>query len=380
MLVYSISIYSWPVALLKTIEGWTRNFIWSGDIAQRKLVTVSWKKVCAPYEEGGLGLRSLISTNEAANLKLCRDLLHSNEDWAAILKSRVLRGQQVIKHHIFSSLWSSIKNEIPVIKENSSWNVGTGQLINLWHDTWCGIPLQQSLNIPQNVSIWLPQLVSDLILNHQWHIPPLLENMFPNLLSMVQHITLPVEETLDQLCWNNSPSGMISMKLAYDFKRKHYTPKHWAKSIWSIDIPPSKSLLVWRLMHDKVPTDDKLMERGCNIPSMCSLCHTHSESTFHLFFECNFVFSLWCWMASILNTTLHFQSIEDIRLLCDGSWSPQCKITIKAAIVNLLNSIWHARNIARFNNKQLIGRLHLLGFCLTLLSQVTKLLVLPLHL
>ncbi|MCI10142.1 RNA-directed DNA polymerase (Reverse transcriptase), partial [Trifolium medium] len=86
MLVYSISIYSWPVALLKTIEGWTRNFIWSGDIAQTKLVTVSWKKVCAPSEEGGLGLRSLISTNEAANLKLCWDLLHSNEDWAAILK------------------------------------------------------------------------------------------------------------------------------------------------------------------------------------------------------------------------------------------------------------------------------------------------------
>jgi ribonuclease HI len=56
-------------------------------------------------------------------------------------------------------------------------------------------------------------------------------------------------------------------------------------------------------------------------------------------------------MASVLNTTLHFQSIENIWQLCDGSWSPQCKISIKAAIVYLLNAIWLARNNARFNSK-----------------------------
>ena len=41
MMVHSISIYSWPKKLLKEIETWIRNFIWSGDIAKRKLVTVS---------------------------------------------------------------------------------------------------------------------------------------------------------------------------------------------------------------------------------------------------------------------------------------------------------------------------------------------------
>jgi hypothetical protein len=45
MLIYSISIYSWPESLLKDIEKNMRNFIWSGDIEKRKLVTVSWKNV-----------------------------------------------------------------------------------------------------------------------------------------------------------------------------------------------------------------------------------------------------------------------------------------------------------------------------------------------
>ncbi|CAJ2635947.1 unnamed protein product [Trifolium pratense] len=93
------------------------------------------------------------------------------------------------------------------------------------------------------------------------------------------------------------------------------------------------------------------MERGCCLPSMCSLCNTTFESSFHLFFTCRFAFTLWCWLATVLNLTLHFQSIEDIWNLCERSWSPQCKIVIKSVIVNILNSIWMARNNARFHDK-----------------------------
>jgi len=52
------------------------------DVQKRKLVTVSWKKVCARYEEGGLGLRSLVSLNAAFNSKICWDMINSEEQWA----------------------------------------------------------------------------------------------------------------------------------------------------------------------------------------------------------------------------------------------------------------------------------------------------------
>jgi hypothetical protein len=35
------------------------------------LVTVSWKKICRPYSQGGLNIRSLTMLNSASNLKLC---------------------------------------------------------------------------------------------------------------------------------------------------------------------------------------------------------------------------------------------------------------------------------------------------------------------
>jgi hypothetical protein len=39
--IYSISIYSWPVSLLKSLENRSRNFICSGDVNKRKLAIYS---------------------------------------------------------------------------------------------------------------------------------------------------------------------------------------------------------------------------------------------------------------------------------------------------------------------------------------------------
>jgi hypothetical protein len=59
MLVHSFYVYSWPASLIKDLEKWMRNFIWSVDVTQRKLVTVAWHIVCSSFSEGGLGIRSL---------------------------------------------------------------------------------------------------------------------------------------------------------------------------------------------------------------------------------------------------------------------------------------------------------------------------------
>jgi hypothetical protein len=88
MLTYSISIYSWHVSLLKELEKCIRNFIWSGDIEKRKLVTISWKKLCRPLSQGGLNLRSLISLNTDAS-------------WALLLKDSVVRKRKIIHYHVF---------------------------------------------------------------------------------------------------------------------------------------------------------------------------------------------------------------------------------------------------------------------------------------
>jgi len=130
MLQHTMSIYFWPISLLKDIERWIRNFIWSGDTEKKKLITVSWKKVCSNFDEGGLSIKSLIWLNEANNLKFDWDMIQLDESWAQLLRSRVIRRNSCISHHMFSSLWSNIKNEFLTIIDNSSWLFGNGQQIN----------------------------------------------------------------------------------------------------------------------------------------------------------------------------------------------------------------------------------------------------------
>jgi hypothetical protein len=108
--------------------------LWSGDLNVRKIVTVSWKKVCSPIVEGGLGIRSLSSLNQASNLKLFWDLMNSDNDCALFLRSKVVRHYGFIGYHIYSSIWSGLKSQTHIFMNNTRWQIGNGSRINFWTD------------------------------------------------------------------------------------------------------------------------------------------------------------------------------------------------------------------------------------------------------
>ncbi|GAU48962.1 hypothetical protein TSUD_406700 [Trifolium subterraneum] len=297
MLMYSISIYSWPVSLIKNIEKDVKNFIWSGDVGKKKLVTVAWKKICRPFSQGGLNIRSLTCLNKAINLKLCWSLFHSQSSWAKLVQARVVRDNKVIHHHIYSSLWSSIKEEVATMFENSIWLLGNGKDINFWNDCWCGHSLSEVFNIPAHISQNLTSSVSDYILNGHWNIPSQLSQQFSTLSLIVQQISIPLDPSHDLLLWKHTDFGELQLADAYNFILDQWQELDWAKFIWSPDIPPSKSLLAWRFMHNKVPTYENLKLRGSNC----------------------------------LDLVLQFTCMEDMWKICDLNWAPQCNNTKKTA-------------------------------------------------
>lgn len=76
-------------------------------------------------------------------------------------------------------------------------------------------------------------------------------------------------------CWI-TPRGQWAMVKAYI----------WAKLLLNTYIPPSRSFITWRLIHNKLPTDDNLRKRGCFIVSICCFCMQEAESSQHIFFDC----------------------------------------------------------------------------------------------
>jgi len=354
MLLHCLSIYSWPVKLLKDMEKWMRNFIWSGDVNQRKLVTVAWHKVCTPLKEGGLGLRNLSHINEAGNLKNCWDILQSELQWAQLIRSRVLRDNKPISHHLSSSIWSSAKNKFNTLMDNVLWKIGNGQTIKFWTDPWCGDPLIIALNIPQHLHHLLQSHLDTYIMDTKWNVPQPFISAYPILKQKLTSTTIPLIPKDDKLIWKNSHDGSLSFKDAYTFHASNHPQSlSWSKMIWHAAIPPSKSFLLWRVFHDKLPTDDNLSKRGCLLPSICNLCGAAQETSIHLFIDCPYATDIWHWLGSLLNLNCNLTSFLDIIRISDRNWSPHCKLVILAAIIYCFNIIWHCRNQSRFNDKKI---------------------------
>ncbi|CAJ2637271.1 unnamed protein product [Trifolium pratense] len=143
---------------------------------------------------------------------------------------------------------------------------------------------------------------------------------------------------------------MLSLKDAYKFTSTARQKLDWTEIIWNLAITPSKSFMMWRLIHNRMSTGENLASRGFLLPSMCSLCCNQPETSLHLFLKCPFSISIWNWFSSVLNLSFNLNSIVDVVKLANIGWSSQCQIVISAAIVSIFNNIWLCRNSVRFKN------------------------------
>ena len=59
------------------------------------------------------------------------------------------------------------------------------------------------------------------------------------------------------------------------------------KKVWKSYCIPKVNSFIWLLMHNKLLTAENLKKRGITGPSRCALCNSESESTLHIFLQCN---------------------------------------------------------------------------------------------
>lgn len=115
MFVHSFHVYKWPSSLLNQLTVMLRNFIWSGDISNKKICTVSWNTACKPREDGGLAIKDPSCVNEASLLHLCWKMLISDEKWAVMCRARFLGKNLHVSYNLSSSIWHGLKHHISTV-------------------------------------------------------------------------------------------------------------------------------------------------------------------------------------------------------------------------------------------------------------------------
>ena len=64
-LTYFLSLFTIPKAVAARLESIQRNFLWGSSEGSLKYLLVAWENVCLPIKMGGLGIRSVVSFNQA---------------------------------------------------------------------------------------------------------------------------------------------------------------------------------------------------------------------------------------------------------------------------------------------------------------------------
>lgn len=109
-----------------------------GEHCGSKEILVSWKQICLPKEEEGLGFKSLRVSNKAYIWKLAwQQIANPEKLWVQVMRAKYNCGPyslpQVNSRSICSSIWRAISGVWPAVVENVRWTK-FGRMLQ-WNDS-----------------------------------------------------------------------------------------------------------------------------------------------------------------------------------------------------------------------------------------------------
>ncbi|XP_075099232.1 uncharacterized protein LOC142176070 [Nicotiana tabacum] len=253
---YFMSLFPIPVKVQKQLDKLRCSFLWEGNSKNHKFHLVKWVKVTLPKSLGGLeGIRKL---------------------------------------------WD-------VFTFHSTLQVGNGEHILFWKDTWLGhttlvdayprlfsIATNPDSTVAQNweVNSWNPSLRRNL---NDWEFDD-----FVTLLGSL-HTSSTITLGRDKLRWGSSRSGAYSIRASFQAlsSRKEMIDQWPWKLIWRTKMPPKISVFCWITLNGACLTHDNLIRRGFQLASRCYMCQSNSETINHLFLHCPVATDIWSMFLSL---------------------------------------------------------------------------------
>lgn len=283
--LYYLSLFQIPISVAKKLERLMRNFLWGDSTDKKRLHWRSWKKVCIPKIEGGLGIRNLKITNEAL---LTKWLWRYGEEKTSLWRKVILEkfgGVEMAwlpkdsKRTYGWGLWRGILDHFSFLKNGSKISIGRGNKTNFWDDVWC---CEKTLNelFPKlwKVSKKKEATVEDMYHENGngpcWKIDPcrrLKDQEIQEVMEFSRLLDDQGELVADDDIreWRSNPKGTFSVSSCYAWlmhdRGKIIPPKFPSKYIWNKTIPPKISFLVWAAANRADPTLSMLSRRGMTL-------------------------------------------------------------------------------------------------------------------
>ncbi|CAA7024106.1 unnamed protein product [Microthlaspi erraticum] len=293
--VHSMSSLMLPQSTLTSLDRISRSFLWGSSPEHRKQHLLSWKAVCLPKKDGGLGIRSSKSMNLALVAKVgCRLLNDETSLWARVVRKKYKVGNLHDRSWLtpkgtWSVLWRGVAKGLrEVIVPGHGWAIGDGSQVNFWKDVWLsGKPLLNSalLEPPENVQalstkdVWRDGEGWDFSI-----VDPYLPEQ--SKLEMRAVVLDHVTGAKDHLAWRDSSNGEFSVTSAYELITRDGNPKQnmslFYDRIWSVVAPERVRLFIWLVSHQVIMTNVERKRRHISYSDVCSVCKGDFETIIHI--------------------------------------------------------------------------------------------------
>ncbi|ONI21342.1 hypothetical protein PRUPE_2G060500 [Prunus persica] len=309
---YPMSCFLLLATICNSINADLARFWWGHDGNQGKIHWHSWKKLCRPKAEGGMGFRDLQAFNWSLLAKQCwRILRNPTTLWARILKARYFPECSFLdakKGGRASWAWSSLLVGRDIIEKGARWQIGNGHLVSVWKDRWLMGYGSEKISPLPSCNRFTPLLVADLIDvgNRSWNISHIEPFIHPSEAMLIRSTPIGSLATRDRLVWPAVKNGDYTVKSGYYHainvsppdpcdraSSSHAVNSDVWKVIWRAHITPKIRNFMWRALTNSIPTCANLFGRKLARSPTCRLCGLFPETVEHLLLLCSWTRAVW---------------------------------------------------------------------------------------
>ncbi|KAL0788341.1 hypothetical protein Bca101_004587 [Brassica carinata] len=355
--IFWASVFPLPKACTDSLERMCNAFLWNGTQDSAQGAKVSWVSVCTPKKSGGLGLRRMADSNQVYGLKLIWLLFAANGSlWVAWVQEHLI-GSRVFWdtdfQNIGSWIWRSLMKLRSTARAFLVCNVRFGTRALFWHDNWTGLgPLFDICggSGPMVSGISYSATVSEATTSDGWRLPrgrhPLNQFLRASLAGVSSTMDSSVQDFFQWRHSLDSIHGVFSSTKTWESLYPSPPPVPWFKSVWFSSNIPKHAFLAWIATLNRLPTRDRLLGWGMNVPSVCLLCSNADESRSHVFFHCSISREVWTsfFAYQSLNPPLSFDG--SLNWVLQASPNKRVKLVCKL----LLHAVCYTQMNLRLHN------------------------------
>ncbi|KAH9678675.1 putative reverse transcriptase/RNA-dependent DNA polymerase [Citrus sinensis] len=158
---------------------------------------------------------------------------------------------------------------------------------------------------------------------------------------------IPLNSRLDKDIWFWLPDskGLFTVRSYYRMLDTLHSPPSsgaWRK-LWHLHVLAKVKNFLWRAMANVLPTADNLLQRRVEVQASCPICHTSTETVFHVLVTSPFAKA--CWISSVMGfngscvSFVHW--LEDLFSRCNID---DCSLTAMVCWglwLNMNNKVWN---------------------------------------